>query len=105
MARSVEAVRDQLTPALKIIRTAKVDCMVLQSFPTDQQAIPAGEFDGARQFHREAAFRALEQRLGSGYAFFEFRLHPGLDGDLRNFENHDLTFATKIRWILSAGER
>src|ERR1700722_13103105 len=99
--RRREAMRDQLAPFLEIGRTAKIDRVVLDGLPRNEQPVAGGLLDRAPQFHAFAALGALEDRRGVFHAGFEFRFYSRLDFDLSDFGDHVRLFALGS-WLIPA---
>ena len=80
---------DELAPFLKIGRAAKVDIVVLDRLPGDEQPVAAGLLDRTLQLHGVASLGTLENRRRVLHAGLEFRFHAGLDVDLCDFSDHE----------------
>src|SRR5215471_304209 len=79
---------DQFAPFLEIGRAAKIDCMVLDRVPADEESIAARLLDRAAYFHAAASLGPPENRDGLLHAFLEFGLGARFDIDLRYFGDH-----------------
>ncbi len=66
--------RDELAPFLKVGRAAKIDGVVLDRLPFDEQPVTRRLLDRALQFHAAAALGALEDRRGAFHAGSRIRL-------------------------------
>src|SRR5580692_4143613 len=111
--RRRKTVGDVLAPFLEIGRAAKINSVVLDRLPFDEQPVAARFLDRALQFQALAALGTLEYRRGVFHAGFEFGFHAGLDVDLGDFGDHvfwlpeDLRLcdyeATRPRGAVAAG--
>src|SRR5271167_5021577 len=83
-----EAMPDQRPPRLEILRAAKIDRVVFNRLPSNEEAIAVRLLGRALQFHTLAALGTLEDGCRLRHPGFEFRFEAGLHVDLGNFENH-----------------
>src|SRR5580704_15635954 len=92
LRRALKTFADELAPFLKIRRAAKVDGVIFERFPFDEQPVAARFLDRAQELHALAPLGAAEQGCRLGDAGLELSLRALLHVDLRNFKNHSLSF-------------
>src|SRR5262249_19561450 len=89
LRRSREAMAHQLAPFSEIRRSTKINSVVLDRCPLDEQPVARGLLDRALQCQTSAALGASEHRGSLRHTRLELCFHAGLNFDLGDFENHD----------------